>query len=1027
MNCSFDILDYSNEVVNYFVFRYDAGEFAHDLRWQASRCISAIAGVSQAEQWLLTYCKKSSIAGYQLDKESSADLKRAVFQLCKIAREHDNYDIKNILWEDFKKSGKVPPPPPKNKQKQKIERKPTQDEISLRENLQKKYDVLLSRFNNARTVVDSDFKTNPYLSKKSKHILKLSDNIRICGYDLLIKSETTTAIQIVNPYRKIDKLVRTCKKDESRGKHGSYAQVSVAPVVDGEDLYIVEGIATAFPFVQAGFHTYWAIDAGNLKHATAELRAKYPNSKLIIGADNDKKSQAGIKGARACGNVDILLSPADDTDWNDIWLESGDYGFCKELQLAEDNRIIEPLESSFNTRYLSDFINIERLISRKTIIKSNQETGKTTLALKLISETINTGRVVYIAYSRALVRAIYEELLRRYPEKQISIYSDFSAKHVHLQVLNLADVVVVTPESIYKVSTATPIDTLIIDEISSVLSTFNSKKTQGTNLTTNTKKMHELIADSNTVISIDADVTDGVKLFIEQSKENQGAFEVAYCENKFKFTDRTLNIYAKDHLRKLLLDNSESGEKSAIACSTKRVAEELYYTIKHASPEKKILLFTSKTNEDEQALELLITRDATEYDHVIYTMAAGVGVDVNKHNFDKVYMFAEHVQGLTEEKIRQLMQRFRKVKDYHVSFCARDLSAVSHKYLQKEVSPGNEAEQIISITGDMITKDIKESDDTGLTVYYPKIDKQLLSRIALDKTKAHNSAMNWNDVCIGMFKYAGFKLEFHCNPLSKKEVTISNFRIKKGRQFLQEAKEHEFNTKEPGTYQWLKTNNDRDNKTYYKKLKTTVSIVTKDINEKTRLVWQYRLYNSPKKYHKAYAITKLMHRNKVDHNKFVREIKAKDKASYLTKEDFYNINRKMYKVIFDFVGYNPLTQEIEKEVYWSGRYSIDKINAVLLKAGVPLNENSYEVSVLNCLLRDAGLVLCKTRRRDGDERYTEYSINTATIPKNIVTYIINVATFKQAQAIDTYLCDEFIKNNPYINKTTVDPPEAKTA
>jgi hypothetical protein len=920
----------------------------------------------------------------------------------------------------------------------------TGNEKSIKEskrllNNQCDYEKYIEIFHNqARCVTAEDFENHSYLAKKSKKHVYLSGNIRIYNNDLLIKSENTSAIQVINEDNWIPKCIYIDKRPEATtGKSKSYAQVSTATIKDGDDIYIVEGISTAFPFAYSGLNVFWAIDAGNLPSATAELRAKYPNSRLKIGADNDKKG-AGLDYACRCGNVDILLPTMTDkvaedesqkgVDWSDIWLESGDYGFYKELQLAEENRLIYPVPELFNTRYLSDFINIESLLNNKTVIKSTQETGKTTLALKLIKEAIPTGRVVYIAYSVALCTSVYEALKTAYPDKQVSFYKDYSARAEHLQCLNLSDIIVVTPESLFKILTATPIDNVIIDEISSVIGTFTSKKTHKSRLAPNREKLQEIIAFCKTLIAIDANITDGVKLFIENTKAAKGDFEISYCTNNFKFRDRTLNIYAKDHLMKLIFDAVDAKEKIVIPCTNKKLACTFYHYIKSIYPNKKILLFNSETNETPEAIELLKTRDATKYDIVIYTMAAGVGVDVNKHNFTKAFILAEHVHKLTAEKIRQLAQRFRNIKDYYISFCSRDLSSISHKYLQKKVSTGNEAEQIISITNNYKAEDIAISDDRGLAVHYPEIDKTLLNEIALNNKEAYKAAIDWNDLCIETFKEAGFKLKFHKNELTDDEVKTVKDKLKQGRELLLEATETEQRTLKPCSYQYLKTDTDRSNEAYKAKLKTSIAIITKDIeNEIIRKIKQFKMFNNPKKYHKTYAVTKLMARNQIEHNQFVRERKTKDRTSYLIKEDFYNINRKMYKIIFDYVGYNPNTQKIEKEVWWSSRNDEEEIKEVLDRAGVEYSEKSYPVSVLHCILRDAGLTLAVCKRRIGKERFNEYSLNCSTIPQNIVKYIINEVKPQEVAELDNYLLNEYIQENNYQNNTEVDPPEAKTA
>lgn len=121
----------------------------------------------------------------------------------------------------------------------------------------------------------------------------------------------------------------------------------------GGKIYLCEGFATgASIFESTGICTVVAWYASNLKPVCSELIAKFPNTEIIIAADNDqfnKKENVGIKAAQDCQikfNVKFVYPKFSDgvkdqrpTDYNDLFCLSGKEECKAQLQVVSDTVI----------------------------------------------------------------------------------------------------------------------------------------------------------------------------------------------------------------------------------------------------------------------------------------------------------------------------------------------------------------------------------------------------------------------------------------------------------------------------------------------------------------------------------------------------------------------------------------------------------------------------------------------------------------------------------------------------------------
>jgi putative DNA primase/helicase len=93
-----------------------------------------------------------------------------------------------------------------------------------------------------------------------------------------------------------------------------------------ETLLIAEGFATAASLHEnKGLQTFVAFDAGNLEGVAKIIRAKLPETQIIIAGDNDESGvgqKAASAAARAVGGKFIIPKEVG-MDWNDVLTQGG--------------------------------------------------------------------------------------------------------------------------------------------------------------------------------------------------------------------------------------------------------------------------------------------------------------------------------------------------------------------------------------------------------------------------------------------------------------------------------------------------------------------------------------------------------------------------------------------------------------------------------------------------------------------------------------------------------------------------------
>ena len=183
---------------------------------------------------------------------------------------------------------------------------------------------------------------HPYLSKKKiqAHGLK----IRNKGRELVLP--------IYQPNHKPYSIQRICPDGTKLFLCGGRIKGGYYPMTSAKEeksiIIIAEGFATAASIREAsGLPVICALNAGNLEPVAKSVRHKYPKSKIVIAADNDRYTKdskgkpynPGIekasKAAKAISGVVIYPDFPDNnkgSDWNDLICAEGDAQWHKKMQ-----------------------------------------------------------------------------------------------------------------------------------------------------------------------------------------------------------------------------------------------------------------------------------------------------------------------------------------------------------------------------------------------------------------------------------------------------------------------------------------------------------------------------------------------------------------------------------------------------------------------------------------------------------------------------------------------------------------------
>lgn len=277
------------------------------------------------------------VDGYEHRKDGSY---RAYIDAHPTAQFQNHVGGEMIKW---KYEGKRLSPAERKKMIEDIERQKKIRAAEERAGYKKSVDGIKAASESFRAADDQ----HPYLVKKQVHAL---GDLRVVSgkvlSDLWTKATgreplalATDADELILPLRdadgKIWSLERILPDGQKRFLPGG-KKSGMSFTIPGDDsgpLVIAEGYATAASIHMAtGLTVVAAMDCGNEVKVAKELRRKFPQRKILIGADNDYTTPLnpgvtyGNDAARAAGGLTVVppkLEGSDGADWNDVYIALG--------------------------------------------------------------------------------------------------------------------------------------------------------------------------------------------------------------------------------------------------------------------------------------------------------------------------------------------------------------------------------------------------------------------------------------------------------------------------------------------------------------------------------------------------------------------------------------------------------------------------------------------------------------------------------------------------------------------------------
>lgn len=346
-------------------------------------------------------------------------------------------------------------------------------------------------------------------------------------------------------------------------------------------------------------------------------------------------------------------------------------GMCKLLSFHYPQlNIIKKDLKTLNTKSFLDSFNlpstkIDKLLEMKhfetehkcVIFNIGMGGGKTSMTVEYLEKTNKS--FVWLTPRISLVMNTYQ----RFEDKKMDVYNyKKEGGKKQEQCINKANKLMISCESLHKLENTKKFDVVIIDEIETLLCSWDSE-THGKNINTNWEKFKELITNSKKVILLDAFTTTKTISFMNDMKVNDIITYTSDAKPKEKILDQHLTY---DSTVNNIIKDLDSGKKLYVFYAFKGNGK------KHDSIEalrnKIIMKCKGKPNimvyhgdmSDKDRKSLYNVKEEWEkYDCIITTSSITVGVNYEGSKFDKVYLM---MSGLVNN-IRDVIQSSMRIRN----------------------------------------------------------------------------------------------------------------------------------------------------------------------------------------------------------------------------------------------------------------------------------------------------------------------------------------------------------------------------
>ncbi len=312
-----------------------------------------------------------------------------------------------------------------------------------------------------------------------------------------------------------------------------------------------------------------------------------------------------------------------------------------------------------NLRYISDVDGLLLLGYTGIVVKSGIDTGKTELALRVIERETQRKpdlRVLVITHRQALVANI----AKRYG---YMTYKDFQGDNRSL--ITAAPQMVITYDSLYRLSADTPYDIVVIDEVDQIHQHLDGDTMRGGQPARAYQRLVELAGAPGLLVVMDAHASEITCEWVEALK---GRGNVLRLENTYQFDrgDLTLHGHFSTVYRRALalLEQHERGY-IAIAANTRLEVQTAWRLLSAHVPDEQVVTIWGENSESPEIQDFIENINARLEDVrvLIYSPSLVSGIDIKTRALGMFGLFKN--RPLAPADMLQMMGRVRNAGERH--------------------------------------------------------------------------------------------------------------------------------------------------------------------------------------------------------------------------------------------------------------------------------------------------------------------------------------------------------------------------
>ena len=283
--------------------------------------------------------------------------------------------------------------------------------------------------------------------------------------------------------------------------------------------------------------------------------------------------------------------------------------------LDKDTILNEKIDEFFNNSNIKSFN-----------LKSPYDTGKTQLIKKMLTK-YNPKKVLWISYRISLTNDIKGNF-KKYGFQSYLDGNNYESNKLIIQLESLLNIVDGFIDEEVQIPSY---DLIIIDEIESVLSQFNSPTFKGKSKET-FNFLEEIINNSKKLITLDGDTSNRTYNFIKIFGESINITNVAQKNN------RIFNIIDDNDTFNNKIFKALDEKNKIVIVSQSRVQADVMYNLVHSKYSNlNILIYTSFTHDSDKMKLDDVNNIWDKCDVLIYSPTIEAGVNFDKPHFNKIF------------------------------------------------------------------------------------------------------------------------------------------------------------------------------------------------------------------------------------------------------------------------------------------------------------------------------------------------------------------------------------------------------